>query len=162
MKNGTLENLFKKYYNEAKLYVFSLCRDLSLAEDIVSESFYKAFVTIDEEKDGFKYWLFKVCRNRYFDILRKNKRLTELNEDIAAANEDLVSDVIKNEEYKALYHAVSLLKDNYREVVQLYYFDGLSAGEIASITEQSVENVKVQMFRARNKLKEILEAKNEF
>lgn len=162
MKNGTLENLFKKHYNEAKLYVFSLCRDLSLAEEIVSDSFYKAFVTIDEEKDGFKYWLFKVCRNRYFDYLRKNKRNVELNEQIAASDDDLVGNIIKNEEYKALYHAISLLKENYRETVRLYYFDGLSVAEIASITEQSVENVKIQMYRARNKLKEILEAKNEF
>lgn len=162
MKNDTLENLFKKYYNEAKLYVFSLCRDFSLAEDIVSESFYKAFVTIDEERDGFKFWLLKVCRNCYFDYLRKNKKLTVLDENLYADENDVASSIIQKEEYKALYNAISLLKQNYKEIVLLYYFDGMSVAEIASITEQSVENVKIQMFRARAKLRQILEAENEF
>ncbi|MEG2274692.1 MAG: sigma-70 family RNA polymerase sigma factor [Clostridia bacterium] len=162
MKNDTMEKLFKKHYNEAKLYVFSLCRNEHLAEDIVSESFYKAFSTIDEEKDGFKFWLFRVCRNCYFDYLRKNKRIVELNEDITSSDSDLAATVIQQEEYRALYHAISLLKQNYQEVVRLYYFNGMSVLEIASITEQSVENVKVILFRARAKLKEILEVKNEF
>ena len=48
MKNEVLEELFKKYYNEAKLYVASLCRDSALADEIVSSSFYKAFTKLDE------------------------------------------------------------------------------------------------------------------
>lgn len=157
MKNDTIEILFKKYYNEAMLYVFSLCHNRALSEDIVSESFYKAFATIDEEKDGFKYWLLKVCRNAYFDYIRKNKRLSVITDDLNSDEESLIDSVIRQEEYRALYKAVSMLKENYREVVRLYYFDGLSVAEIAGITSQSIENVKVQMFRARTKLKEILE-----
>lgn len=157
MKNEALENLFKKYYNEAKLYVVTLCHDAGLAEDIVSESFYKAFTKIDEEKDSFKYWLLKACRNAYFDHLKKVKKVTELNDNLRADEEDLASRIIKKEEYQALYRAISLLKDNYREIILLYYFDELSVSEIAGITEQSIENVKVQMYRARMKLKEILE-----
>lgn len=162
MKSTALETFFKKYYNEAMLYVYSLCHNRALAEDIVSDSFLKAFNTIDEERDGFKFWLLKVCRNRYFDCLRKDKKLSRMEEDIEDDNGALVDTVIRNDEYRALYHAISLLKENYREVVRLYYFDGLSVSEIADITEQSVQNVKVQMYRARTKLKEILEAKNEF
>ena len=156
MKNEAIENLFKKYFNEAKLYVVTLCHDAALAEDIVSDSFYKAFTRIDEEKESFKFWLFKVCRNAYFDYLKRAKRNAELTENLAN-DADVASDIIKDEEYKALYRAISLLKDNYREVIQLYYFDELSVSEIAGITEQSIENVKVQMYRARMKLKDILE-----
>lgn len=161
MKSTAFEAFFKKYYNEAMLYVYSLCRNRALAEDIVSDSFLKAFNTIDEDRDGFKYWLLKVCRNRYFDCLRKDKKLSRMEEDIEDGN-GVVDTVIRNDEYRALYYAISLLKENYREVVRLYYFDGLSVSEIADITEQSVQNVKVLMYRARTKLKEILEAKNEF
>lgn len=157
MKNEALENLFRKYYNEAKLYVVTLCRDAVLAEDIVSESFYKAFTKIDEEKESFKYWLFKVCRNSYFDYLKKNRRLSASNDNIADGADDLAAKIIRSEEYQALYRAISLLKDNYREIILLYYFDELSVAEIAGVTEQSVDNVKVQMYRARMKLKEILE-----
>lgn len=157
MKNEAIERLFKKYYNEAKLYVAALCHDEALAEDIVSESFYKAFTRIDEEKESFKFWLLKVCRNAYFDYLKKNRRLSAVHDNMAADTADLAEKVIEDEEYRALYHAIALLKDNYREVILLYYFDELSVSEIAGITEQSVQNVKVLMYRARMKLKEILE-----
>lgn len=157
MKNEAVERLFKRYYNEAKLYVTALCHDESLAEDIVSDSFYKAFTLIDEERESFKFWLFKVCRNAYFDHLKRTKRLSGVRDDMRDDGPDLADKVIETEEYRALYRAISLLKDSYREVIQLYYFDELSVSEIAGITEQSVQNVKVMMYRARIKLKEILE-----
>ena len=156
MKNETLERLIKKHYNEALLYVYSFCHNRALSEDIVQESFMRAFRSVDEEKDGFKYWLFKVCRNCYFDYLRKNKRVSGMESDVADENESIDS-VIQKEEYRALYKAISLLKDGYREVVRLFYFDGMSVKEIASITDSSIDNVKIQLYRARLKLKELLE-----
>lgn len=156
MKNETLERLIKTYYNEALLYVFSFCHNRALAEDIVQEAFMRAFRSIDEEKDGFKYWLFKVSRNCYFDYLRKQKHVENLVPDVAQEG-DIADDLIQKDEYRALYKAIDLLKDGYKEIVRLFYFDGLSVKEIASITENSVENVKVQLYRARIKLKELLE-----
>lgn len=133
-----------------------MCHDVSLAEEIVADSFYKAFTRIDEEKESFKFWLLKVCRNAWLDHLKKTRRLTDMDDRIRSGDRDLAEEVIESEEYKALYKAISLLKDNYREVILLYYFDELSVSEIAGITDQSVENVKVLMYRARAKLKEIL------
>ena len=157
MKNEAFERLFKRYYNEAKLYLTALCRNEALAEDIVSESFVKAFALIDEEKESFKFWLLKVCRNAYFDYLKKAKRLSPVYDNMRSDEADLAEKVIEDEEYRALYRAIALLKDSYREVILLYYFDELSVSEIAGITGQTVQNVKVLMYRARIKLKEILE-----
>ena len=158
MKNEVLEELFKKYYNEAKLYVASLCRDSALADEIVSSSFYKAFTKLDEAGNNFKFWLFKVCRNTYFDMLRRRGRLTALSESMASEEDgDLADRLIKQEEYAALYRAISLLKENLREVIELYYFGEMSVAEIAGITEESTANVKVMLYRGRMKLKQILE-----
>lgn len=160
MKNEVLEELFKKYYNEAKLYVASLCRDSALADEIVSSSFYKAFTKLDEAGNNFKFWLFKVCRNTYFDMLRRRGRLTALSESMASEEEgDLADRLIKQEEYAALYRAISLLKENLREVIELYYFGEMSVAEIAGITEESTANVKVMLYRGRIKLKQILEGR---
>ncbi len=161
MKNDALEITFKKYYNELKLYVYSLCRDVALAEDLASDAFFKAISSVDEEKQGFKYWLFKVARNRYIDYVRKNSRQTAIDDNLSDGG-NLVESIIEKEEYRALYHAISLLKDSHREVVQLYYFDGLSVAEISDITGESIENVKVMLYRSRNKLKSLLEEQNEF
>lgn len=160
MKNEVLEELFKKYYNEAKLYVASLCRDSALADEIVSSSFYKAFTKLDEAGNNFKFWLFKVCRNTYFDMLRRRGRLTALSESMASEEDgDLADRLIKQEEYAALYRAISLLKENLREVIELYYFGEMSVAEIAGITEESTTNVKVMLYRGRMKLKQILEGR---
>lgn len=156
MKSSEWENLFKKYYNEALLYVCSFCHNKHLAEDIVAEAYMRAIRSIDEEKDSFKFWLLKVCRNCFFDYARKNKRLEPINNDYQD-DKTLVDEIIQQEEYRALYKAIDLLSDNYREAVRLYYFDGMSVREIAEITGYSTENVKIQLYRARNKLKEILE-----
>lgn len=156
MKSTAWENLFKRYYNEALLYVYSFCHNRTLAEDIVQEAYVRAIRSIDEEKDGFKFWLLKVCRNCYFDALRKNKKLEAIENDMPSSD-SLVDDVIQKEEYRALYKAVSLLKDSYQEVVRLYYFDLMSVKEIASIIGESADNVKIQLYRARLKLKELLE-----
>ena len=163
MKNTALDKLFKKYFNEVKLYVFSLSRNIALSEEIATDAFYKAFVSIDENKDGFKYWLFKVARNLYIDYIRKAKRLKPLD-DIEIEDDGIttIDNLIKEEEYKALYRAIALLKDTYREVILLYYFDGLHGEEIAGIINESVENVKVKLYRARLKLKKILEESHEF
>ena len=157
MKSTAWENLFRKYYNEALLYVFSFCHNRALAEDLVQEAYMRAIRSIDEEKDSFKFWLFKVCRNLYFDTLRKNKKVEAITSDMPS-NESLVDDVIQKEEYRALYKAISLLKDDFREIVRLYYFDSMSVKEIASIVDESVDNVKIKLYRARLKLKDILEA----
>lgn len=156
MKSTAWENLFKRYYNEALLYVYSFCHNRTLAEDIVQEAYVRAIRSIDEEKDGFKFWLLKVCRNCYFDALRKNKKFEAIENDMPSSD-SLVDDVIQKEEYRALYKAVSLLKDSYQEVVRLYYFDSMSVKEIASIIGESADNVKIQLYRARLKLKELLE-----
>ena len=94
MKSTAWENLFRKYYNEALLYVFSFCHNRALAEDLVQEAYMRAIRSIDEEKDGFKFWLFKVCRNLYFDTLRKNKKVEAITSDMPS-NESLVDDVIQ-------------------------------------------------------------------
>lgn len=158
MKNEVVDKLYKLYYSEAKLYAFSLCHNFELAEEIVSHSFFKAIMSLNEEKDGFKFWLFKVCRNSYFDHLRRNKKQCELNENSATTACELADELIEREEYAALYHAIDLLPEIYREVVRLHYFDGLKISEIANLTEQTEDNVKVLLFRARGKLKTMLEA----
>ncbi len=160
MKTDAIEKLFKMHYNEVKLYVYSLCHNASLAEDIASESFYRAIKSIDEERDGFKYWLLRVARNAYYDYLKKAKREVALDFDIKEDGNSLVSDIIKGEEYRALYSAINLLGDSQRELVVLFYFESMRVNEISKITGLSEDNVKVTLFRARQKLKQILEATN--
>ena len=156
MKHDAIEELFLKYYNDALLYTLSLTKNPLLAEEIVSDAFYTALKTADNEVRSFKAWLLKVCRNLFLNGWRKSRRLTELNENIQDSGEDLLDGIIRKEEYRALYRAISLLNENYKEIITLFYFEDLSVKDIAMVTGKSEAVVKVSLFRGREALKKIL------
>ena len=157
MKSDAIEELFRKYYNDALLYLISLTGNVAIAEEMVSTAFFKALKTADGAIKDFKPWLLKVCRNIFLSHCRAKKRYVELNENIPDRNESAIEKVIRNEDYRALYRAIGLLPEGQKEAVTLYYFEGLSVKEIAEITGKSAEGVKVSMYRARENLKKIME-----
>ena len=157
MKNDVVEELFIKYYNDALLYVLSLSRNKTLAEDVVSTAFFKALRGGDDDIKNFKPWLIKVCRNVYFDILKHKKRYVALDENMKDESESAVDKIIKEERYKSLYKAIELLSEAQREAVLLFYFEELRIKEIASVTGKTEDYVKVLLYRARENMKVILE-----
>ncbi len=161
MDNEVLERLFKEYYNEAKLYTYSLTRDLHLAEDIVMDAFYKAVMAADKSGDNFKFWLLRVCRNKFIDHTRRAKRTVQLTHahDVSVEGTE-VDKLIRDEEYAALYRAIGLLDGIYREAITLYYFERMAIADIAKIIEKTPEYVRVILMRAKQKLKNILEVKD--
>lgn len=159
MKPDIIDELFRKYYNEAMLYTMSLCKNETIAEDIVSTAFYKALASADEEIKNFKPWLLTVCRNEFFGLFRKNKAMSydELAEDVVDDSGEIVDRLILKEEYRALYHAIDKLNAAQREVIMLFYFSGLQIKDIAMVMGKSESNVKVLLYRGREKLKELME-----
>lgn len=159
MKNDIIDELFRKYHNEALLYVLALCRNRAMAEDIVATAFFRALESADESIRDFRAWLLAVCRNEYLSQLRKAKHLSgeELDEQTAAENEELIEQVIRQEEYRALYRAIDNLSEGQKEAVTLFYFSGLTVREVAQVTGKSETNTKVTLCRAREALKKSME-----
>ena len=159
MKSDIIDLLFSQYYNEALLYTVSLCRNRTVAEDIVSNAFFKALTMSDDSIRDFKPWLLTVCRNEFISLCRKNSRFTgeEIPEDYADSRENVIERVIRREEYRSLYRAIALLPEAQREAVTLFYFSGLSVKSISEITGKSETNTKVLLCRARDKLRKIME-----
>ena len=159
MKSDVIDQLFSQYYNEALLYTISLCRNRTVAEDIVSNAFFKALTLSEDSIRDFKSWLLTVCRNEFISICRKNSRFTgeEIPEDLADDQEEVIEGIIRKEEYRSLYRAIGLLPDTQKEVVTLFYFSRLSIKSISEITGKSETNVKVLLCRARDKLRSIME-----
>lgn len=75
-----LKKLFEEYYGDVYRYLYSQCRDASLAEDLSSEVFLEAVKSIASfrGKSDVKTWLFSIARHRWFAYLRKKKREPEL------------------------------------------------------------------------------------
>ena len=159
MKSDVIDQLFSQYYNEALLYTISLCRNRTVAEDIVSNAFFKALTLSEDSIRDFKPWLLTVCRNEFFSLCRKESRFTgeEIPEELEDNREELIESIIRKEEYRSLYRAIALLPDAQKEAVTLFYFSGLSVQSISEITGKSETNTKVLLCRARDKLRKILE-----
>lgn len=156
MKPDIADELFRKYYNEALLYTVTICGNRETAEDVVQTAFYRALQTSDDTITNFKAWLLAVCRNEYFSMARKKKHIfgEELDENHPDMSEDMLSHIIRQEEYLQLYRAISRLKPNQKEVIELFYFSDLSIRQISEITGSSENNVKVLLCRARLSLRE--------
>ena len=159
MKPDIIDQLFSQYYNEALLYTVSLCRNRTVAEDIVSNAFFKALTMADDSIRDFKPWLLTVCRNEFISLCRKNSRFTgeDIPEDLEDSREEVIETIIRKEEYRSLYRAIGLLPDVQQEVVTLFYFSGLPVKSISEIMGKSETNIKVLLCRARDKLRKIME-----
>lgn len=71
-----LEQLFSAFHRDVYNYLYSLCRDAALAEELTAEAFLEAvgsFASFRGEADS-KTWLFTVARRRWFAWLRRQKR----------------------------------------------------------------------------------------
>lgn len=163
MINDQLEKLYIKYYRELYLYAFSLCKNHHLAQDLTSDTFFKAYLSLDDDVEYFKYWIFRVCKNLYFDFLRKEKEYSSESklENIIFNNETPLDKIIESEEKKRLYSLVINLRESYREILILYYYCGFSIEEISKSRDITESAAKTLLFRARKKLKNALEGENE-
>ncbi len=159
MKSDSIDQLFSQYYNDALLYTISLCKNRTVAEDIVSNAFFKALSMSDDSIREFKPWLLTVCRNEFISICRRESRFTgeDLPEDLEDDRETVVESIIRKEEYRSLYRAIGLLPDTQREAVMLFYFSGLPIKSISEVIGKSETNTKVLLCRAREKLRKIME-----
>nr|WP_284703629.1 sigma-70 family RNA polymerase sigma factor [Clostridium swellfunianum] len=161
--NDHLEKLYVKYHRELYLYAFSLCRDHHLAQDLTNETFLKALLSLENDIQHIKYWLFRVCKNLFLDYVRKDKEITSTEglDDILTLKETPLDKIIDNEEKKRIYRLVLNLRPSYKEILILYYYCDFTLKEMSETTGLTEGAVKTLLFRARKKLKSALEGKNE-
>lgn len=163
MEKDILEKVYEQYAKQVYLYLYSLCHNHALSEDLMQETFLKALCSLEPARADILPWLFTVARNLYFDAWRKEKRRSERNKKIQQVHKeqedrDLLGELIDKEQNKRLYETVQRLDSLEREAVVLYYFSGLSQEEIGCVLGKSYSNIRVILYRARRRLKEMLGA----
>ncbi|NLC03027.1 MAG: sigma-70 family RNA polymerase sigma factor [Tissierellia bacterium] len=163
MINDQMEKLYIKYYKELYLYAFSLCKNHHLAQDLTSDTFYKAYMSLDDVS-YFKYWLFRVCKNLYLDYLKTNREYSSNNiiiENTLSNNETPLDKIIQSEESRHLYNAIINMNESYKDILFLYYFAGFSLKEISKSKNTTEGAAKTMLYRARKRLKREMEGENE-
>jgi len=143
--------LVEKYSDRVFSYFIRFLGDRDEALNLTSEVFFKAFKGIknfNEDKEFFP-WLIKIARNEGINFMRKNKVYEEIETDKFTEENYFERDVM-------LEDALKKLNENDREILLLFYQQDLSYDEIANILNISLENVKVRIFRAKEKLRKLL------
>ena len=152
-------------------YAVSILGDLEQARDVVQDTFLKLYKQDPEKvRKKVKSWLFTVCRNHCYDLIKRNRRTSNLEEDeisYITSNDDNPFQVISflegreeiDEKIKILYALIEELPSRQREVMRLKFQANLSYKEIAETIGISSSNVGFVMHSALKKLREDMKEK---
>lgn len=162
--------LLIRYKDSIYYMILKMVKNKNDAEDLTLEAFGKAFTNLNVYSSEFAFstWLYRIATNNCIDFLRKQKG-THFSLDINQESEQegnnlkLKSNVLDPEERlilkqrsKLLQGFIKKLKPQYQVLVELRYFKEYSYEEISKELNLPLGTVKVQLFRARNKLFELI------
>jgi len=166
--------LHDHYRNSIYFMILKMVNNKMVAEELTVEAFEKAFMHIHdyEPEYAFSTWLFHISSNCAIDHHRKKRVTTFPIETSAQANNgDVVKFVrsvktnmdnpeellIKSQNSIFIRNTVSLLKPRYRDLIELRYFQEYTYAEIAKLLHLSLGVVKIQLFRSREMLHDLLQ-----
>ena len=136
---------------------YSYLHNMADAEDVVQETLIKYMKTapVFENEAHEKAWLLRVAANISKNKIDYNKvrQADELDERLAAD---------EREDLSFVWEAVRSLPDNMRDVIHLFYHEGYSTKEIASILDRKESTVRSDLKRGRDKLKLVLKEVYDF
>jgi RNA polymerase sigma-70 factor (ECF subfamily) len=138
--------LVARFEGPLLLYAQRLLGELSRARDVVQETFLRLCRTRREQVAGHETaWLYTVCRRAALDVRRKERRMTLMNDQTAAAFPSSALDpalaLERSESTAEILRMLQRLPENQKEAITLKFGHGLSYKEIAEITGLTVSNV---------------------
>lgn len=152
------EYLIDSYQNLVFSVCFKITGDYFEAEDLAQETFISAYKHLDTfDRQHEKAWLCKIATNKCLDYLKKSERRNVPTEDdyfLTQVNNEPgpEENVLELEAKKQLSDRCKRLKSPYREVALDYFYNEISAAEIAAKTGKNIKTVQTQIYRARSLL----------
>ena len=154
-----LAEIVRDYSDGLTLYLNGIVNNISVAEELMEETFFKIITRKPKfkAKYSFKTWLYTIGRNVAIDYIRHNsKRLNTPFDDIENTLQDeydLEKLYIIEERRIIVHRALKKLNVEYRQVLWLLYFEGLSNAETAIVMKKNARQMKNLVYRAKNALK---------
>ncbi|GLX71143.1 RNA polymerase sigma factor [Paenibacillus glycanilyticus] len=132
-------------------YLIRLGASRADAEDIVQDTVYKGLLYLDSiVPDKLTAWLYRVALNRYFDMLRKRKKIMYLVEDDILGPSEIPEDVLlQKEQREEIELVMESLTPIFKQLLILKYELDFSYREIAELIGIREEMVKTYLYRAR-------------
>ncbi len=163
-KHAQFEALVRAYSSDLYRYAYWLCKQSSLAEDLVQDACLRAWKSLHTLQDfsSARAWLMTIVRNEFFRHCKRNSsRHQQWDEKIDTQLSMMAYERDEAVDMMALRQAIDTLPDDYRESLVLQVMGGFSGDEIAIITGDSRNTIMTRLFRARQKLRSLLQGQDE-
>ncbi|MBQ8447708.1 MAG: sigma-70 family RNA polymerase sigma factor [Clostridia bacterium] len=160
------EQIYNTYFNDVYLYILRLSGNAHIAEEITSETFFKAMKSINSFRGdcGVRVWLCQIAKNCYYSYVKKNNRTERVEEEELAMLPDVSpgveEELARRDEVERIQKVLHEIGEPYREVFMWRVYAELSFKQIAQIFGKSENWACVTYHRARKKILEGLEVNN--
>ncbi|GIP21601.1 sigma-70 family RNA polymerase sigma factor [Paenibacillus sp. J22TS3] len=151
------EKIYRDYKKDVYRYLLYLGKNHHLAEDLMQETFARAYVHLKpEHAERVRPWLLRVAYRVFIDKMRKESRIqyfdAEYFNDLPEVETPETS-FIKKEKHEAVCEMLCSLTEVQRQSVLLYDFKGFSYQESADMMGIGLSRFKILLYRARQKLR---------
>ena len=152
--------LYDHYSGSLYSVILNIVPDRELASDILQEVFVKVWKQIesyDQTKGRLFTWMLNVARNASIDAVRsKNYQQSQQNRELTENVYDAGGSTQINTDRIGLRKIVQNLKDDYRVLVEMSYFEGYTQDEISKILKIPLGTVKTRLRNALIQLKQVI------
>lgn len=160
------QRVYEQNYRTMYYVALGILKNKEEAEDAVHSSFLKLAEKFSRYRHLTESEMTSLCviivKNKSLDVLRVSK--SGLQSELDKVEFALYSDakqpldaMIEKEDADELVQAMRCLPEKLRLVLELKYFHEYSNGEIADILDLSKKNVEIRLYRAKKKMKEVLQ-----
>lgn len=158
MGQKSLDTYYEEYAKDIYRYLYSLSRNHHITEEIVQETFYRAYIHLEELTDErIKPWLFRVAHNAFVDYKRKEKReVVKENSFFEGYQKEgnIEKRVADKESIEEVLQEIDLLPDQQKQALLLTVLCEFTYKEIAEILSISESYVRLLIFRGRSTLRQ--------
>ena len=152
---------FEMVFRENNQFVFrflmKLCGDVSLAEELTQETFFREYMNISALRNEEKVavWLCQIAKNTYFAWFNEQKRKQPISQPISTDSTPDIAELFEEKELAGrAFSVLHALEAPYKEVFMLSVFGGLSLKDISAMFGKSESWARVTYYRAKQKIME--------
>ena len=150
--------LIRRYQAPLRYFISRLLEDKQMSEDIFQETWLTVIRRIHSLNsiDAFSTWLYRIARNKVYQQLRRKKKLSKLDGNIAAPG-DIENSDFSPEDMAKVHRCLKELLPEYREVLMLRFLEQMSYKQISQVVNCNLGTVKSRIHYAKLALKEEME-----
>ena len=148
--------IYNTYYEQVYYYVWKLCQDENLAEEITQETFFKVLKKIDSYRGECKLsvWMCQIAKNTFYNYVKKQKQHTDIPLETLPSEDDMEKQLVNKDMALKIHEILHTLKDPYREVFWMRTFGELSFQEIGRLHGKTESWARVTYHRAKMLIRE--------